>query len=245
MVKLAKSALATVALASAGVLTLAQPGAATAATLKSFGVSVSALGITLAQTPVSTVASPNNTALNVTAGSLLSAGALATSVSIDPVTGTENASATTQNLTLSFLAASITAGAINAQCTAVVGQTPTGSTAVTSGVITGPLGIPTINIPSNPAPNTSFGIPGIANIVVNEQVNNPDGSLTVNGLHLAILGPNGGDVIVSSATCGPAQAPVPMVSGAGALAAGGLATVGFAGVRGWRRRRRRLAGESA
>jgi hypothetical protein len=154
MRRLTRSALAVVALASAGVLTLAQPGVASPATLRAFGVSVSALGITLAETPVSTVASPNNTATNVSAGSLLSAGTLVTSVSIDTNTGTENASASTQGLALNFLAASITAGAINAQCTAVVGQTPTGSTVFVNGVITGPLGIPTINIPANPGPNT-------------------------------------------------------------------------------------------
>jgi hypothetical protein len=33
---------------------------------------------------------------------------------------------------------------------------------VVNGLITGPLGIPTINIPANPAPNTTYGIPGIA-----------------------------------------------------------------------------------
>jgi hypothetical protein len=239
MLKLTKKALAAVAVTSATVLTLQQPGVASAATLRAFGVRVNALGVTLAETPVSDVNSPNNTASNITAGSLLSAGTLATSVSIDPVTGTENATATVQGLTLNFLAASITAGAVNVQCTAVVGQTPTGSTTVVNGVITGPLGIPTITIPANPAPNTSFGIPGIATIVVNEQISNPDGSLTVNGLHLTILGPTGGDVVVSSATCGPAAVPVPMVSAPGALTAGGLAMLGFAGFRGWRRLRAR------
>jgi hypothetical protein len=242
MLNLTRKALASVALASAGLLCLQQPGVASAATLRAFGVSVSALGITLAETPVSTVGSPNNVAVNVTAGSLLSAGTLATSVSINPVNGTENATANVQGLTLNFLAASIAADAINAQCNAVVGQTPTGTTTFTNGVITGPLGIPTINIPPNPAPNTSFGIPGIANIIVNEQINNPDGSLTVNGLHLVILGPTGGDVIVASATCGPAEAPVPMVSSEGALTAGGIAVLAFLGSRGWRRLRGRSRG---
>jgi hypothetical protein len=67
----------------------------------------------------------------------------------------------------------------------------------------------------------------------------------VNGLHLTILGPTGGDVIVSSATCGPAVEPIPMVSGPGALAAGGLAMLGFIGVRGWRRVRGRGMSVSA
>jgi hypothetical protein len=245
MLKFTRNALAAVALASCGVLTVAQPGVADSLTLRAFGVSVSALGITLAETPVSNVASPTNVVTNISAGSLLTAGTLATSVTIDPNTGTETASAAVQGLALNFLLASINAGAISAQCTAVVGQTPTGSTGFVNAVITGPLGIPTITIPANPAPNTTFGIPGIASIVVNEQIANPDGSLTVNGLHLTILGPTGGDVIVSSATCGPAVAPVPMFSGPGGLAAGGIVMLGFLGVRGWRRVRGRGMSVSA
>lgn len=235
MLKLARKALATVALTSAGLLALQQPGVANATTLQAYGVSVNALGVTLAETPVSTVSSPNNTVANVTAGSLLSAGSLATSVSIDPTNGTETASASTQNLGLTFLGSGITAGAIASQCTAAVGQTPTGSATFANGVIKGPLGIPTINIPVNPAPNTTFGIPGVANIIVNEQISNPDGSLTVNALHLSILGANGGTVIIASSTCGPAEAPVPMISAPGALTAGGLAMLGLVGVRSWRR----------
>jgi hypothetical protein len=76
MLKLTRNALAAVALASAGVLTLQQPGVASALTLRAFGASVSALGVTLVETQVSTVLSPNNMAVNVTAGSLLSAGTL-------------------------------------------------------------------------------------------------------------------------------------------------------------------------
>jgi hypothetical protein len=240
MHKLLKNALAGTAIATCALLTLQQPGVANALTLRAFGASVSALGVTLAQVPVSDVNNPNGSVSNVTADGVLSAGTLSTAVSIDPNTGTETATATAQTLLLNFLAASISAGAITVQCTAVVGQTPTGTTTVLNGVITGPLGIPTINIPANPAPNTSFGIPGIATIVVNEQISNPDGSLTVNGLHVTVLGPTGGDIIVTSATCGPAEAPIPLVSGPGLLTAGGLAVLGIGGARLRRRRRARL-----
>jgi hypothetical protein len=237
MLKFTKKALAVTALASAALLSLQQPGMATAATLRAFGASVNVLGTTLVEIPVSDVNNPNGQVTNISADGILSAGTLTTAVSIDPVTGAETATASAQGLTLNFLAASVTAGAINAQCTAVVGQAPTGSTFVLNGVIMGPLGIPTINIPANPAPNTTFNLIGIASIVVNEQISNPDGSLTVNGLHVTVLGPSGGNIIVSSATCGPAEAPVPMVSAPGALTAGGLAMAGFVGVRNWRRRR--------
>jgi hypothetical protein len=237
MHKLLKNALAGTAIATCALLTLQQPGVANALTLRAFGASVSVLGVTLAQVPVSDVNNPNGSVSNTTADGILSAGTLSTAVSIDPVTGTETATATAQTLALTFLAASVSAGSITVQCTAVVGQTPTATTNALNGVISGPLGIPTINIPANPAPNTSFGIPGIATIVVNEQISNPDGSLTVNGLHVTVPGPTGGDIIVTSATCGPAAAPVPMLSGSGLLTAGGLAVIGIGGVRGLRRRR--------
>src|SRR5690242_10773102 len=111
MRKLTKNALAVTALPTAGLMSLQQPGIANAATLRAFGASVSALGVTLAETPVSDINSPSNTVTNVTADGLLSANTLSTSVSIDPNTGTENAQATTQGLTLNFLASAITAGA--------------------------------------------------------------------------------------------------------------------------------------
>jgi hypothetical protein len=241
MRKLTRKTLVATALASAGVLFLQQPGVASPATLRAFGVSVNALGLTLAETPVATVANPNATLVNVSVDGLLNSGTLATSVAIDPDTGTETASASVENADVTFLAASVTAGVLQAQCTAVVGQTPTGAVSIVNGAISGPLGIPTINLASSPAPNSTFGIPGIATIVANEQIVNGDGSLTVNALHVTILGPNGGDVILSSATCGPAAAPVPMISAQGALAAGGLVVLGFAGVRGWRMTRRRAS----
>lgn len=240
MLKLTKKALAAVALAGAGVLFLQQPGVANTATLRAFGASVNALGQTLAETPVSTVLNPNASVSNITADGVLSAGTLTTSVTLDPVTGAETATATAQTVALNFLLASVTAGAITAQCSAVVGSPPTGSTTIANGLILGPLGVPTINLPPAPAANTSFGIPGIATIVVNEQIPNSDGSLTVNGLHVTVLGATGGDIIVSSATCGPAAIPVPMISMPGAVTAGGLMAVGLVGARGWRMARRRL-----
>lgn len=65
---------------------------------------------------------------------------------------------------------------------------------------------------------------------VHDPLNNPDGSLTVNALHVKFIGGTGGDVILSSATCGPASLPVPMISVAGGVAAGGLTVLGLAGV---------------
>jgi hypothetical protein len=236
MRKLTRKALGVTALASAGVLFLQQPGVASAATLKAYGASVNALGLTAGPTPVSTVASPNNSLASLTVGTLLSTGTLTTVVGIDPA-GTETATATVQNANASFPAGTFSATNIEATCTAQVGQPPAGSTTIGNGIITTP-NQPPITVVNNPAPNTTVSLPGVATIVLNEQIVNGDGSLTVNGAHITILRQGGGDVILASATCGPASVPVPMISAQGALAAGGLAIIGFAGVRRWRMTRR-------
>lgn len=67
---------------------------------------------------------------------------------------------------------------------------------------------------SKPMPNLQLGVPGVVQITANEQVHNPDGSLTVNALHIRFLagaqtyGMASGDVVLSSSTCGPAVAAV-------------------------------------
>lgn len=75
-------------------------------------------------------------------------------------------------------------------------------------------------LPASPPPNTVIAVPPgpapLVSIVLNEQIVNPDGSLTVNAIHIKVNAPvASGDVIISSATCGPAAPPIPMASGAG------------------------------
>ena len=59
-------------------------------------------------------------------------------------------------------------------------------------------------------PNLTIGVPGVLSIVANEQIHHSDGSLTVNALHIKLLGsgPLGalgsGDIVLASSTCGPA-----------------------------------------
>jgi hypothetical protein len=247
MLQLTKNALAVTALASAGVLFFQQPGVAGEATPKAFGVSVNALGLTLAETPVSTVAHPHATLATSAVGSVLTSDTLTTSASVAPDTGTETATARVERAKLSALATGVSADAVQVRCTAVPGQTPTGSFTAVNGTTTpGLLGSPT-TIRSSAAPNTTIKVGLLATLVVNEQTVSDDGGLTVNGLHLRVLGSGGGDVIVASATCGSAGtgtgalavAAVPMISAQGALAAGGLVMLGFAGARGWRMARRR------
>ncbi|WP_031468741.1 choice-of-anchor P family protein [Sciscionella sediminilitoris] len=59
-------------------------------------------------------------------------------------------------------------------------------------------------------PNLKIEIPEVAKIVANEQVKNSDGSLTVNALHVQLLGGKvtkalgSGDIVLASSTCGKA-----------------------------------------
>lgn len=88
----------------------------------------------------------------------------------------------------------------------------------------------TILVPSNPAPNTSFdghthvnGSQDNFRYVFNQQVTNPDGSLTVYAAHEILQGPTAvGDLLIAKAQCGvtftpgafpPANTSAPTVSG--------------------------------
>ena len=90
-----------------------------------------------------------------------------------------------------------------------------GSTTVTNGRLQTSEGNPNVegdevfvNIPTNPAPNTSFNgtietVGDNFQAIFNEQVTNPDGSLTVTAYHLRLLGPTAvGDLYVGQVTCG-------------------------------------------
>ena len=67
-----------------------------------------------------------------------------------------------------------------------------------------------VTLPSNPAPNTVFQgqletVGDSFRYVFNEQVTNPDGSLTVYAAHLDMLGPTAiGDLYIGRADCGVA-----------------------------------------
>jgi hypothetical protein len=72
------------------------------------------------------------------------------------------------------------------------------------------------NIPANPPPNlTRHGvltnIGDVYTVVFNEQISNPDGSLTVNGMHVYLFGPVAiGEVIKGQVTCGTTPGPPPV-----------------------------------
>ncbi|MFD9966240.1 choice-of-anchor P family protein [Amycolatopsis sp. NPDC058986] len=152
---------------------------------------------------------------------ILTAGAINTEAKRDDNSGAVTAKASTADVGLPLLQKALgTVGvkAVEAVCTATQKGVEGSTTLV--GANLGSLGA----VDSKPAANTQLkvglGPVNVATIILNEQIKNPDGSLTVNGLHVKLLGEGldalgSGDVIVSSATCGPAAPPMPLASGAG------------------------------
>ncbi|WP_329052372.1 choice-of-anchor P family protein [Amycolatopsis sp. NBC_01488] len=151
---------------------------------------------------------------------ILTTGVINTEAKRDDDSGAVTAKASTADVGLPVLKALGNVGvkAVEAVCTATQ-EGVKGSTTLV-GADLGSVGA----VDANPAPNTQVkvGLAGvtIATVILNEQIKNKDGSLTVNALHLKLLGGvvgglGSGDVIVSSATCGPAAPPMPLASGAG------------------------------
>jgi hypothetical protein len=64
-------------------------------------------------------------------------------------------------------------------------------------------------------PNMRIGVPGLAEVIANEQIRNADGSLTVNALDIKLLGGQAsafasGSIVLASSTCGTtASLPTP------------------------------------
>ncbi|MDQ3781969.1 MAG: hypothetical protein M3349_03405, partial [Actinomycetota bacterium] len=115
----------------------------------------------------------------------------------------------------------LTASSVASTCTASESGVK-GSTAIVNGTLQTDSGdsdptntIPdhgptTVPVPANPAPNTVVeghihvnGATDTFRYVFNEQVTNPDGSLTVNAAHQYLLGPTAtGDVVIGQSVCG-------------------------------------------
>ncbi|WP_156755741.1 choice-of-anchor P family protein [Actinokineospora pegani] len=161
--------------------------------------------------PSNTSGPTTNTLASITVPGVLNAGVVTSAASLNESTGVVHSEATIADLRL-VLGNLGSIGSLQATCDA----TQAGNVGTTS--LTG-VNLLGVSIPGNPAPNTTVSIPpvlSLASLTFNEQIANPDGSLTVNAVHLrlnALLGV--GDVIIGSATCGPAAAPIPLASGLG------------------------------
>ncbi|HUQ57140.1 choice-of-anchor P family protein [Lentzea sp.] len=162
-----------------------------------------------------------NTFVGVDLTGILKTGVINASATRDENSGGVHSRASTADVRVDLLpkvTGEISAELVEAECSAT--QKGLAGKAELAGVNLGKLG----QVDADPAPNTKLDVRlagiEIAEVVFNEQVENNDGSLTVNAIHIrlpqGVLGSIGtGDVIISSATCGPAALPVPMASGAG------------------------------
>jgi hypothetical protein len=162
-----------------------------------------------------------NTFVGVDLPGILKTGVINASASRDEKSGGVYSRASTADVRVDLLAkvtGKISAELVEAECQAtqkgLVGKSKL------AGVNLGKLG----QVNADPAVNTKLDVQlagiKIAEVIFNEQIKNNDGSLTVNAIHVkllqGVLGSIGtGDIIISSATCGPAGLPIPMASGAG------------------------------
>ena len=227
-----KARLAAGTLALGGLMCSAVPAhaALTAPQANAFVVSATAIGTTVAvpATPNSTYPTGGtSTVVGLSVGPFATNSTLTATTSGDPSTGDAAASATVEQLGVTLPAGnSVALTGINSTCTA----TPSGATG--SGVIAGGtirvLGIPT-TLKANAAPNTTVNL-AVAKIVLNEQTTDANGVLTVNAVHITLLGGAGADIIIGHAQCGGAPAsnvnPTPMISAPVAAGAGATALVG-------------------
>lgn len=162
-----------------------------------------------------------NTFAGVDLTGILKTGVINASASRDDKSGGVYSRASTADVRVDLLSkvtGKISAELVEAECAATQ-KGLTGKSKL-AGVNLGKLG----QVNADPAANTVLDVQlagvKIAEVIFNEQYKNNDGSLTVNAIHIKLLqgvlgGIGTGDVILSSATCGPAGLPIPMASGAG------------------------------
>jgi hypothetical protein len=177
-----------------------------------------------------------NTFAGVDLTGILKTGVINASASRDEKSGGVYSRASTADVRVDLLSkvtGKISAELVEAECTAT--QQGLAGKSKLAGVNLGKLG----QVNADPAANTKLDVQlagvKIAEVIFNEQIKNNDGSLTVNAIHIkllqGVLGSIGtGDVIISSATCGPAGLPIPMASGAGLWIGLGLLGVAAAPV---------------
>lgn len=151
---------------------------------------------------------------SVTIPGVLTTGLATSEATRDDATGIVHSEASVANVALTLGGFSGSIGLVEASCDATQ-EGVSGTSSIVNGTFGGQ------SLPASPPPNTVIAIPPapapqVLSITLNEQIANPDGSLTVNAVHIRLDSPLGqGDVIISSATCGPAAPPIPMASGAG------------------------------
>jgi len=128
--------------------------------------------------------------------------------------GSVTSSATVNNVNTST-EETFSATSISSSCTASDGGARSGTATVTGGMVQISEGAPGVDgdevwvlVPANPAPNTVIhgvieGVGDSFDYVFNEQILNPDGSITVSAGHQKLYGPSAfGDIWVAQSVCG-------------------------------------------
>lgn len=161
--------------------------------------------------PSSTAGPESASIVNIPLKGLVTAKAVTSTAKHDVDTGSVTATAAIVDATLPLLAplagSTPKARVISSKC-ASTSEGVTGSSEI-AGLDLGRIG----KLPLATAPNQEIGIPGVLQVIVNEQVRHGDGSLTVNALHIKLLGGQltqalgSGDIVLASATCGKATTP--------------------------------------
>jgi len=122
----------------------------------------------------------------VTLANINVAGLVTTGIVTDTADGT-SASSTIANAAVTLSAiASLAATTVSSSCTFDTDTDTVSGTSSLAGASFTVLGIPT-SLAANAAPNTTVGVPGIATIVLNQQIT-ANGTLTVNAIAITLLG---------------------------------------------------------
>ncbi|SFR22591.1 hypothetical protein SAMN04488564_106257 [Lentzea waywayandensis] len=229
-------------IAIAALLVGAAPASAAPGDASAYGarLNVTLLGSPAVNAEPFAAANANGPTQNTFAGvdltGILKTGLINASASRDEKSGGVYSRASTADVRVDLLSkvtGKISAELVEAECTAT--QKGLAGKSKLAGVNLGKLG----QVNADPAANTKLDVQlagvKIAEVIFNEQIKNDDGSLTVNAIHIKLLqgvlgGIGTGDVILSSATCGPAGLPIPMASGAGLWIGLGLLGVAAAPV---------------
>ncbi|MFM9370104.1 choice-of-anchor P family protein [Streptomyces sp. Da 82-17] len=118
--------------------------------------------------------------------------------------GTTKSTAKVADASLNLRLATLTTDAVTSSCDAMTTGSPVATVRIAGGAASAPMSSANVDLPANPEPNTTVTLPrGAGQLVLNEQIRNRDGSLTVNAVHLRAskLTPFPGDLILASSTC--------------------------------------------
>jgi len=221
-----------------GVLALAAGPAFAAAPNEGYAASATGL---ISADPIGLASYPTgNSPVTVVNANI--AGLLTTGVVTDTADGAD-ASSNIANVAVTLSAlASLGATAVSSSCTfdTTTGDV-SGTASITGGGVT-VLGLPTITLAADPAPNTSVSVPGIATITLNRQVTAADGTLEVDAVYVALLGTTQTLTIGASICNAATLAPVSILPGiAKPIGLGSLAVLMLGGGGYALTRRRRVA----